>query len=48
MRDEITTLLEVAGFACLVAGAAFLAGLGTALVVAGFSLLIIGYLAGRG
>lgn len=46
MRATITTLLEVAGFACLVASAATL-GLGPALLVAGLSLLAIGYLAGR-
>lgn len=47
MRDSITTLLEVAGFVSLVASAATV-GLGPALLVAGLSLLAIGYLAGRG
>lgn len=46
MRDVLTTFLEVAGFVCLVASAATL-GLGPGLLVAGLSLIVLGYLAGR-
>ena len=46
MRDALTTLLEVAGFVCLVASAATL-GLGPALLVGGLCLIALGYLAGR-
>lgn len=47
MRDAVTTLLEVLGFACLVA-AGFTVSLTVGLLVAGVALLTIGYLAGRG
>jgi len=45
-RDAVTTAAEIAGGACIVAGAGVLFGLGIALVVAGAALLVLGYLGG--
>ncbi len=46
MRDAVTTLLELAGFACLIA-AAFTISVTLGLAVAGVALVAIGILAGR-
>lgn len=46
MKQNITTILEILGFGFLIAAASTV-GLGLGLLVAGVSLLIIGYLAGR-
>ena len=48
MRDVLTTLAEIAGAACIVAGAFVLFGFGVALMVAGVGLLAFGYLASGG
>ena len=45
-RDSVTTAAEIAGGACIVAGAGVLFGLGIALVVGGIALLAMGYLGG--
>ena len=46
MRDTITTLLEVAGFA-FIGVAAFQVNLGVGLLVVGCELIALGYLLGR-
>lgn len=46
MRSAITTVLEVAGLACLTA-AAFTVGLSAGLAVGGVCLLVVGVLEGR-
>ena len=47
MRDVVTTILEVAGFATVTVGV-FLVAVPAGLMVAGLSLLLVGWLAGRG
>lgn len=44
MRDRITTVLEVVGAACVVAGVGLLLGVGAALIVGGIGLIAAGYL----
>jgi hypothetical protein len=46
VRDLVTTCAELVGFACL-AAAGFTVSLTVGLVVAGVSLVVVGYLAGR-
>jgi hypothetical protein len=46
VRDVVTTVLEVVGFACL-AAAGFLVSVTLGLVVLGLALILIGYFAGR-
>ena len=48
MRDLLTSLAELAGAACIVAGVFLLVGLGAALVVGGAALIVLGYLASGG
>jgi len=48
MRDVLTTLAELAGATCVVAGVFVLVGLGAALVVGGAALIVLGYLASGG
>lgn len=48
MRDLLTTVAELAGAACIVAGVFVLVGLGAALVVGGAALIVLGYLASGG
>ena len=47
-RDAATSVLEVAGAGCVIAGSAVLFGVGVALMVAGGALLLLGYLASGG
>jgi hypothetical protein len=42
----ISTVLEVFGFALLIAGAWLLAGLAAALLAAGIVLMVVGYMVG--
>lgn len=46
MRDAVTTVIELAGFACI-AAAGYTIGLTAGLFVTGLVCLAIGYLAGR-
>lgn len=46
MRNFVTTLAELAGFACL-SSAGFLVAPELGLTVTGVSLITVGYLAGR-
>lgn len=48
MRDLVTTCVEVAGFACVDAGAFLGLGIAVGLVVTGLTLIALGYLIGRG
>lgn len=46
MRDSVTTLVELLGFACVAVGM-FSIAFWLGMVVAGAELVVIGYLAGR-
>lgn len=47
-REFVTSVVEVAGAGCVVAGCFVLFGIGVALCVAGVALLALGYLASGG
>lgn len=48
MRDVLTTTAELAGAACVIAGAFVLFGIGVALMIGGAALICFGYLASGG
>lgn len=45
-RDLLTSLAEIAGAGCIVAGAFVLFGLGVSMIALGVALVALGYLAG--
>jgi hypothetical protein len=46
-RDQLSTAVEIAGFAAISVGSYTQFGLGTALLVSGVLLIVLGYLLGR-